>query len=528
MSNRFAERNEIFRMRNAELVLRLTGLRKSYEAVRALRGVSFDLRRGEVHALVGENGAGKSTLIKAITGAIAPDDGQIEMAGRVVPWMSPHQAAAAGIAAIYQQPALFPDLSVAENIALRVEQGGAWRVLDWKARRARARALLDRIGASIDPDRAVDSLSMPEQQVVEIASAVGVEARIVIMDEPTASLGEREVASLFQAIAAMKEHGTGIIYISHRLDEVFALADRVTVLRDGESVGTYDAAAVSRGELVRLMAGRTLAAEYAERSAAADGADNAEPHGSADRLALERVGHAASGVRDVTLAVRRGEVLGLAGLVGSGRTELAEILFGLRPADSGTIRIDGEPVRITSPSDAIGRGIAYVPEDRRRHGVVLDMSVAANTTLASLRGVAPRGLIDRGAERALAATYMDRLQIKASSVDAAVATLSGGNQQKVALARWLATKPSVLILDEPTQGVDVGAKAQIHRLIAELAASGLSILVISSELPELLAVSDRIAVMHAGTIAGVVDRAHATQDGILNLAFGHGAPEGHA
>jgi rhamnose transport system ATP-binding protein len=521
MANRFAARNGIFSMRNAELVLRLAGLRKSYEAVRALRGVSFDLRRGEVHALVGENGAGKSTLIKAITGAIAPDEGQIEIGGRVVPWMAPHDAAAAGVAAIYQQPALFPDLTVAENIALRVEQGGAWRVVDLKGRRARARALLDRVGASIDPDRTVDSLSMPEQQIVEIAAALGTDARIVIMDEPTASLGEREVVSLFNAIAAMKAHGAGIIYISHRLDEIFALADRVTVLRDGESVGTRDAAAVSRAELVGLMAGRQLAAEYGRASTAADTA----PDGNPVKLALEHVGHAASGLRDITLAVRRGEILGLAGLVGSGRTELAEMLFGLRPADAGTIRLDGQPVSITSPQDAIARGIAYVPEDRRRHGVVLDMSIAANTTLASLRAVAPRGLIDRRAEHTLASGFVNRLQIKASSVDAPVATLSGGNQQKVALARWLATKPSVLILDEPTQGVDVGAKAEIHRLIAELGAGGLALVVISSELPELLAISDRIAVMHAGTIAGVVHREDATQDGILNLAFGHAGSE---
>ena len=516
-------------MRNDQLVLRLTGLRKSYEAVRALRGVSFDLRRGEVHALVGENGAGKSTLIKAITGAIAPDEGQIEMGGRALAWMTPHEASAAGIAAIYQQPALFPDLTVAENIALRVERGRAWRMLDWPARRARARALLERIGAAIDPDRTVDSLSMPEQQLAEIAAAIGAAARIVIMDEPTASLGEGEVASLFRAIAAMKEDGTGIIYISHRLEEIFAVADRVTVLRDGESVGTFDAAAVSRAELVRLMAGRQLAAEYGAAAVGAAGAPAAKAERAhvADKLRVDGVGHAASGVRDITLAVGGGEVLGLAGLVGSGRTELAEILFGLRPADSGTIRIDGNVVRITSPADAIARGIAYVPEDRRRHGVVLDMSIAANATLASLRRIAPRGLIDRRAERTLASGFVDRLHIKASSVDAPVATLSGGNQQKVALARWLATKPSVLILDEPTQGVDVGAKAEIHRLIAELAAGGLAILVISSELPELLAVSDRIAVMHAGTIAGMVDRQHATQDTILNLAFGHAAPEAH-
>ena len=521
MADRFAARNGIFSMRNAELVLRLTALRKSYGAVRALRGVSFDLRRGEVHALVGENGAGKSTLIKAITGAVAPDEGQIEIGGRVVAWMTPHDAAAAGIAAIYQQPALFPDLSVAENIALRVERGSAWRVLDWKQRRGRARTLLDRVGASIDPDRTVDSLSMPEQQIVEIAAALGADARIVIMDEPTASLGAREVASLFTAIAAMKAHGAGIIYISHRLDEIFAVADRVTVLRDGESVGTYDAAAVSRAELVRLMAGRQLAAEYGRASTHTDAAPAEKPA----KLALERVGHRASRIRDVTLTLRSGEVLGLAGLVGSGRTELAEILFGVRPADAGTIQIDGQAVSIASPSGAIARGIAYVPEDRRRHGVVLEMSIAANTTLASLRSVAPRGLIDRQAEDTLASEFVTRLQIKASTVDAPVATLSGGNQQKVALARWLATRPSVLILDEPTQGVDVGAKAEIHRLIAELAAGGLAIVVISSELPELLAISDRIAVMHAGTVAGVVDRQDATQDAILNLAFGHNGSE---
>ena len=527
IADRFAERNAIFDMRNDELVLRLTGLRKSYEAVRALRGVSFDLRRGEVHALVGENGAGKSTLIKAITGAVAPDEGQIEIGGRAVAWMTPHEASVAGIAAIYQQPALFPDLSVAENIALRVEQGRAWRRVDWPARRERARALLDRIGASIDPDRTVDVLSMPEQQLVEIAAAIGVAARLVIMDEPTASLGEGEVASLFRAIAAMTAHGTGVIYISHRLEEIFTVADRVTVLRDGESVGTFDAAAVSRAELVRLMAGRQLAVEYGARGVGGKAAPSAKARGIVEKLRVEGVGHAASGVRDVTLALRRGEVLGLAGLVGSGRTELAEILFGLRPADAGTIRVDGNVVRLTSPADAIARGIAYVPEDRRRHGVVLDMSIAANTTLASLRRVAPRGLIDRRAERTLASGFVDRLQIKASSVEAPVATLSGGNQQKVALARWLATKPSVLMLDEPTQGVDVGAKAEIHRLIAALAGEGLAILVISSELPELLAISDRIAVMHAGTIAGIVDREDATQDRILSLAFGHAAGEAH-
>jgi rhamnose transport system ATP-binding protein len=518
MRHRFAARNEFCSMQNDELtLLRIDGLVKSYSGVRALRGVSFDLRRAEVHALVGENGAGKSTLIKAITGAIEPDAGEIAIDGRPVAWMDPHGAASAGIAAIYQQPSLFPPLTVAENIALRTERGGAWRLVDWKQRRARARELLDRIGAAIDPDALVETLSMPEQQLVEIARALGADARILIMDEPTASLGDREVASLFRAIALLKEGGAGIVYISHRLDEVFTIADRVTVLRDGETVATHAAGDVSRAGLVSLMVGRTMADVYPARDAIAADAPVV--------LELRGVGHGPSGVRGVSLSVRRGEILGLAGLVGSGRTELAEIVFGLRPADAGEISVNGGAVRIDSPSRAIALGIGYVPEDRRQHGVVLDMSVTANTSLADLRGVARAGLgmINRAAEAAAAAAFVDRLRIKTPSLDADVGMLSGGNQQKVALARWLATKPSVLLLDEPTQGVDVGAKAEIHRLIAELAQGGLAILMISSELPEVLGLSDRIAVMHAGSIAGVLDRREATQDGILHLALGQPA-----
>jgi rhamnose transport system ATP-binding protein len=501
---------------SADRLLHVEQLVKSYGAVRALKGMSFDLRPGEVHALVGENGAGKSTLIKIVTGAVAPDAGTIAIGGLAVTAMDPHAAHLAGIAAVYQQPALFPHLTVAENIALEDDRRRGRRVVDWRARRARARTLLDRIGAPIDPDRAVESLTMPEQQIVEIARALGAEARIVIMDEPTAALGEREVASLFRAVATLKASGAGVIYISHRLEEVFALADRITVLRDGESVGTFAAADVSRQELVRLMVGRPMADVYPSRA-----------HEPGDvRLELQDLGHRESGVRGVSLAVRRGEIVGLAGLVGSGRTELAEILFGLRPADAGTIRIDGREVRIDSPSAAIALGIGYVPEDRRRHGVILDMSVAANTTLASLPAVSRRGLIDRALEAATAARFVDRLGIKTASVAAAAGTLSGGNQQKVALARWLSTEPSVLILDEPTQGVDVGAKGEIHRFMLELAAAGLAVLMISSELPEVLGMSDRIAVMRGGTIAGVLARGEATQDRVLALALGHreGAP----
>ena len=508
---RFASRNGLIDMRNGSALLRLDGLVKSYAGVRALKGVSFDLRAGEVHAIVGENGAGKSTLIKVITGAIAPDAGTIEIGGHAVPRMDPHAAHMAGIAAVYQQPALFPHLSVAENIALQQERGRRRRVIDWRARDAHARALLERVGSRLDPRRTIDTLTMPEQQMVEIARALGSDARVVIMDEPTASLGDREVESLFRAVALLKAGGAGVVYISHRLEEIAALADRITVLRDGESVGTFDAGALTRQELVRLMVGRPMADVYPAR----DGAPGEV------RLELEGLGHRGSGVHGVSLSVRRGEILGLAGLVGSGRTELAEIVFGLRPADAGRIRMDGSEVRVGSPAAAIALGIAYVPEDRRRHGVVLDLSIAANASLASLPRVTRRGLIDRALESAAAGRFVDRLRIKTPSVDAEVGTLSGGNQQKVALARWLATEPVLLILDEPTQGVDVGAKAEIHRVMAELAASGLAILMISSELPEVLGMSDRIAVMRGGTIAGTLDRAEATQQRILDLALGH-------
>jgi rhamnose transport system ATP-binding protein len=471
-----------------------------------------------VHALVGENGAGKSTLIKIITGAIAPDAGTIDVAGHPVAQMDPHVARGLGIAAIYQQPSLFPDLSVAENIAFATERGGPWRLVRWGRRRERARTLLERVGARIDPDRPVETLKAPEQQMVEIAGALGAAARIVIMDEPTASLTEREAEALFRALAQLKSAGAGVIYISHRLDEIAAIADRITVLRDGESVGTFGASEVSRAHLVRLMVGRELSAVYPSRAR--------EAGSRPILLELRGVGHQPSGIAGVSLTVARGEILGLAGLVGSGRTELAEILFGLRPADAGEMLLNGVPVRIESPTQAIALGIGYVPEDRRQHGVVLDFPVAANVSLANLDAVAPHAIIDRAREAAAAAAFVDDLRIKTPSVAALAGTLSGGNQQKVALARWLAIAPSVLILDEPTQGVDIGSKAEIHALIAALAHRGLAILMISSELPEVLGMSDRVAVMRDGTIAGILDRADATQDAVLALALGHHASRG--
>jgi len=491
------------------LLLDARGISKSFAGVRALNGVSFDLRAGEVHALVGENGAGKSTLIKIITGAERADSGTLAIAGRAVAHIDPHTSRALGIAAIYQQPSLFPHLTVAENIALSLEAGGPWRRLRWKARRQRAADLLGRIGASIDPDRLVESLSMPEQQVVEIAKAIGADARILIMDEPTASLSEREVERLFAVVSRLRQDGAGIIYISHRLEEIGAIADRITVLRDGETVATREARTVDRGELIRLMVGRELAAVFPKR--------RVEP--GAVALEVRHLSHRRSGIKDVSFSVRRGEILGLAGLVGSGRTQLAEILFGLSPADSGDIMVHGRAVRITSPAQAIRLGIGYVPEDRRQHGVVLEMSIAANASMASLGAVSRRGLIDRTAERAAAARYVDQLRIRTPSVDTGVGALSGGNQQKVALARWLSIDPTVLILDEPTQGVDVGSKAEIHGLMQDLVERGLAIVMISSELPEILGMSDRIAVMHAGTLRGVLTREEATPAKILALAL---------
>ena len=486
---------------------------KTFAGVKALRSVSFALRAGEVHALIGENGAGKSTLIKIITGAVVPDTGTIKVRGELIPHMEPRVSKSLGIVAIYQQPSLFPDLTVAENIALALEGQSAWRVLDWKARSRRAKELLARAGASIDPEALVATLSMPEQQLVEIAKAIGADARIVIMDEPTASLTEREVASLFAVIARLRSEGVGVIYISHRLEEIAAVADRVTVLRDGETIAMNRIQEVDRAELIRMMVGRELGTIFPKREIAA----------GQTVLELRDVSSRAAGVHHVSLSVRKGEILGIAGLVGSGRTQLAETIFGLTPADSGEILLRGVSIAIASPADAIRRGIGYVPEDRPRHGAILEMSIAANTSLACLRKVAPHGLIDRAEERELAEGFVKQLRIKTPSVDMETGALSGGNQQKVALARWLAIGPAVLILDEPTQGVDVGSKSEIHSLMADLAERGLAIVMISSELPELLGMSDRIAVMHNGTIRGTLDRKDATQQTILSLALGHAA-----
>jgi rhamnose transport system ATP-binding protein len=497
-----------------DALLRLTAVSKSFAGVRALRDVSFDVAPGEVHALVGENGAGKSTLVRVVTGAHRPDSGTVEIAGTPLLRADPLLARELGIAPIYQQPALFPDLTVAENLAFGQEPGGSWRRIDWASRRRRASEKLARVGARIDPDALAGSLRMAEQQLVEIARALGARARVLLMDEPTAALAEPEAERLLELVRELKTGGVGIVYISHRLGEVARIADRVTVLRDGALVATRPVAELREGELIRLMVGRELAAVFPKR----------EVEKGEVVLEARGLGSSASGVRDARFAVRRGEILGIAGLVGSGRTELARALFGLEPADSGEILLRGAPVRVSSPPQAVALGLAYVPEDRRRHGVLPEMSVVENTTLAVLRQMASGPFLDSGRERALAARFAERFALKTASLDSPVATLSGGNQQKVALARWLATEPAVLVLDEPTQGVDVGAKAEIHGLMVELAERGLAIVMISSELPEVLGMSDRIAVMRAGTIVATLDRGEATPEGLIALALGHAAP----
>jgi rhamnose transport system ATP-binding protein len=491
-------------------LLQLESVTKSFGAVRALKGVSFSLAAGEVHALLGENGAGKSTLIKVIAGAHAPDSGTMAIDGKPVARLTPASARALGIAAIYQQPALFPDLSAAENIALGLEPPLNFRAVQWAARRARTRELLARVGAHIDPETEIRQLSMPEQQLVEIARSLGAGARILIMDEPTASLTRQEVELLFAVIRDLRREGVGVIYISHRLEEIFTVADRVTVLRDGESVGTHEVGQINEAGLIRMMVGREVSALYPP----------AESATGPVVLSARDLNCAAGGVRDISFDVRAGEVFGLAGVVGAGRTELARVLFGITPADAGAILLNGQEVRIHSPRDAIALGIGYVPEDRRRHGVILDMTVAANSTMAIHSRIFPFGWLRFGAERALAEKYIRELAIKTFSPESRAGTLSGGNQQKVALARWLAAGPKVLILDEPTQGVDVGAKSEIHKLIRRLAAQGLAVIMISSDLPEVLGMATRIGVMRGGRMTAILDGETATAQSVMAAALG--------
>jgi rhamnose transport system ATP-binding protein len=491
-------------------ILRANGVSKSYAGVRALKNVSFDVRPGEVHALLGENGAGKSTLIKIMSGVYQPDLGSMFVNGAQVNFSSPDDARRAGVATIYQELLLFPELSVAENIFLgHAPLAGAGRI-DWRAMRAEAARLLDSLEIDdLSPDQIVGVLTVGNRQRVEILRALSHDARILIMDEPTAALTESDVTRLFDVVRRLKQRGVGIVYISHRLDEIFAIADRVTVLRDGAYVGSRDVADTNVGELVQMMVGRRLESLFPKTVA---------PIGAPVLEARDLVRRPLT--KGVSLTVRAGEIVGIAGLVGSGRSELAQTLFGMTPSESGDVRLNGESVRIDSPETARDKGIAYVPEDRGTQGLVRGMSVLHNFSLAALGSLSRAGFIDRAAERRMALEGVARFSVKTSSVDEIAGRLSGGNQQKIVLGKWLANNPKLLILDEPTRGIDVGAKAEIHRLMSQLAAQGVAILMISSELPEVLGMSDRVLVMREGRLVAEFDRVDATSEAVGAVMMG--------
>ncbi len=482
---------------------------KRFPGVVALEDVSFTIATGTCHALCGENGAGKSTLGRVLAGIHAPDAGGLVLDGRRVAFGSPADARRAGVAMVHQELAFCGNLSVAENLSLGELPRRAGFV-DRRGLRARAAAMLAPIAPDIDPDRRVDALTIGQQQLVQIAGAVGAGARILVFDEPSSSLSQHEVGRLYELIDRLKRDGVTCIYVTHRLDEVFRLCDTVTVLRDGRHVATAPAASLERPVLIEMMIGRRLQ-EYFP----AEPATNPGPV----MLRVARLSSPA-GFDDVGFTVRAGEVLGLAGLVGSGRSAVAQALFGLDPDVAGDVEIAGHAGLPATPAEAIARGVGLVPEDRKRQGLVLSMSVLANATLPTLQRLARAVLIDRAAERRAAAPWFERLGLEASRLQAAAAALSGGNQQKVVLTKWLAARCPVLILDEPTRGVDVGAKAELHALIGEIARAGTAILLISSELPEVLALSSRVLVFRDGRIAGELSRAEATQDAVLRLMTG--------
>jgi ribose transport system ATP-binding protein len=481
-------------------------IHKAFGPVKVLEGVDFELVAGEVHALMGENGAGKSTLMKILTGIYAPDSGTIQVDGKAVSITTPADAEKYGIAIIHQELNLIPALSIADNLFLgrEIQRFG---LLDRKAMTKKAMEWLAQVGMErLDPDTRVERLSVGTQQMVEIARALGQNARVLIMDEPTAALTEHETTTLFKLIRALREKGTGIVYVSHRMEEIFALCDRISILRDGKFVGTRPVPGLAFDEVVKMMVGRTLEARFPTRTS------------TPGKVRLQ-VEHISGGmVKDVSFDLRAGEVLGVAGLLGAGRTELARLLFGLDKPSEGRVLLDGEVVTATNPNQAIHAGFGFLTEDRKAQGLVLDLSLRENISLP--RVPAHVGLVDRGGEKTQTKGLIEALKIRTRDMELNVSALSGGNQQKVVLAKWLALKPRVLILDEPTRGVDVGGKAEIYHIINQLAEQGVAILMISSELPEVLAMSDRILVMHEGHATALLEAHGATQETVMTAATG--------
>jgi rhamnose transport system ATP-binding protein len=490
-----------------EFILELKNITKRFGTVEVLHRVPFNLRPGEIHALLGENGAGKSTLIKVITGVLQPDEGEIYLNGKQVHFGDAHDSQAAGIGAIYQELSLFPDLDVAENIFVGRQPTALGGQINWRKMYAESERLLTDLGMKLDLKQKARWLSIAQQQMVEIARAFSINARILIMDEPTSSLTLNEVADLFRLVRRLRDGGTAIIFISHRLEELTDLADRVTVLRDGSYVDTRPAGEVTHDDLIRMMVGRTVSTLFPKSAV------------RAGEVVLKVENLSRTGVfENVSFELRKGEILALSGLVGSGRTDVAKTIFGVEPATSGTIQIMGKPETITSSEQAIRLGLAYVPEDRQIHGLIPAMNIKSNISLPIVGQYATAGWLNDKRERSAVVEAARQMKVRASHILQKARELSGGNQQKLVLAKWLSTKPRILILDEPTRGIDVGTKAAVHALMGTLAKEGMAILMISSELPEVLGMGDRILVMREGKVTAQYNRAEATQEKILYSA----------
>jgi rhamnose transport system ATP-binding protein len=492
-------------------ILKTRGIYMAFGGVNVLKGIDFEMYPGEVHGLVGENGAGKSTLAKIIAGVHQPKAGTIELNGQTVVVPSPHAATHMGIALIHQEPLTFPELDVAENIFIgRQPMAGGMRGVDWPEMYRRSGEILKLLGVELDPHSKVRGLSIADQQMVEMAGALSQDAKVLLMDEPTAALTPNEVGDLFAIMRKLRDQGTAIVFISHRLEEIFDICDRITVLRDGELVGVEKPSETTVDTIIRMMVGRPLSALFEK----GDGHKIGEP--VLEVKGLSRTMKFA----DISFEVRAGEILGLAGLVGSGRTDVGRALFGALDVDSGTVHLNGQEVKIRHPREALAKGIIYLPEDRQHHGLLMPMSVTHNTTLSVLERLSSRGWLRDPVERAATREYVDKLRIVLRDIGQPVRELSGGNQQKVVISKWLLARPKVMILDEPTRGIDIGAKSEVHRLMGELAAEGMAILMISSELPEVLAMSDRIMVMREGRVTGMFTKAEATAERVMAAATG--------
>jgi len=487
--------------------LELREIAKSFGAVIALSSATLRVEMNSIHALVGENGAGKSTLVKIVAGLYQRDSGEFFLRGEAVDFKSTAEAKAAGVAVIYQEPTLFPDLSVTENIFMGRQPRDRFGRIDRKAMHLEATQIFERLAVHIDLDRPAEGLSIADQQLIEIAKAISLDARVLIMDEPTAALSGVEVERLFSVARSLRDEGRGIVFISHRFDEVFALSDTITVMRDGQYISTDAIADVTEEEIVRRMVGRDVTDLFPKQEA------------EIGEVLLEVSDLSSTGVfTDVSFTVRSGEIVALAGLVGAGRSEIARAIFGVDDYDSGTVTVNGRRVPKHRPAKAMALGLGLVPEDRRKQGLVLEATVARNATLPLRAALSKLGFLTSRTENQSARVWASRLQLKSSSLDTLAGTLSGGNQQKVVLGKWLATEPRVLIIDEPTRGIDVGTKAEVHRLISELAGRGMGILMISSELPEVLGMADRVLVVHEGLITADISRADATAESVMHAA----------